>query len=261
MSDKTLNFASDFKQSTTDMETRKLFIRLGVWLEATHEEFVELAKNADLKTLLPILKNGRADITNCDTYVPASYLETYLLTYGEGIADNCDEDLDIDTYRHVEPCETADAESTDAETVDAGGEYTTYEMCPLCDNEVELPWEFRIHTCPKCGKPILPCSICPTEYSQCSKCPLEQLRNSLGELEYCGKTYPCREVADREGNLLTIATTDLLKALDPTEGEKPLSAEAERVDNRVFYYAEDKVFYLPSEELTATLRAEHPNIF
>lgn len=53
------------------------------------------------------------------------------------------------------------------------------EWCPECEAEVELPWEFKVHICPNCGRPILPCSICEMGVYECSDCPLEEQRQKL----------------------------------------------------------------------------------
>lgn len=48
-----------------------------------------------------------------------------------------------------------------------------YELCPECENEVVLENGFAVQTCPECGKPILPCSIC----DGCrTPCPLEKYK-------------------------------------------------------------------------------------
>ncbi len=53
---------------------------------------------------------------------------------------------------------------------------TTYEVCPFCENEVELAYKFTPQICPKCGNIIMPCSICNT----CTTpCPLEDTRNEM----------------------------------------------------------------------------------
>ena len=38
--------------------------------------------------------------------------------------------------------------------------YTTYEVCPHCGEEVELNAELAVQTCPNCGKRIVACSMC-----------------------------------------------------------------------------------------------------
>lgn len=38
--------------------------------------------------------------------------------------------------------------------------YTTYEVCPHCEAEVELNAELAVQTCPNCGKRIVTCSMC-----------------------------------------------------------------------------------------------------
>lgn len=43
---------------------------------------------------------------------------------------------------------------------------TVFEICPSCDNEVEIPNE-RISKCPVCGKEIIPCAMCYDCISPC----------------------------------------------------------------------------------------------
>ncbi len=63
-------------------------------------------------------------------------------------------------------------------------ESTTYEGCPHCDDEVEIP-DNKPSECPNCKKVILPCSACSIfdtvpsgicdwdEKTRCSEYPLE----------------------------------------------------------------------------------------
>ncbi len=44
------------------------------------------------------------------------------------------------------------------------------EMCPHCEEEVEIKQTISKQNCPKCGKPILPCSMCDMEETECQKC-------------------------------------------------------------------------------------------
>lgn len=53
---------------------------------------------------------------------------------------------------------------------------TTWELCPECENEVELENIFKVQYCPVCGKKILPCSICTD--MNCKNCPLEDETNT-----------------------------------------------------------------------------------
>lgn len=53
---------------------------------------------------------------------------------------------------------------------------TTWELCPECENEVELENIFKVQHCPICGKKILPCSICTD--MNCKNCPLEDETNT-----------------------------------------------------------------------------------
>ena len=52
------------------------------------------------------------------------------------------------------------------------GEKDVYEMCPECETEVKLKAEFKVQTCPNCGKPIKPCAMCDMDKVDCSKCEL-----------------------------------------------------------------------------------------
>lgn len=59
----------------------------------------------------------------------------------------------------------------------------TYELCPYCENEVELNNEFKAQLCPKCGRLILPCSICEHTnangcHTKCNDCPLDKLEGA-----------------------------------------------------------------------------------
>lgn len=49
---------------------------------------------------------------------------------------------------------------------------TTWEMCPECEEEVELDMVLKMQVCPSCGKPIAPCSICDMDFVKCSECPI-----------------------------------------------------------------------------------------
>lgn len=52
---------------------------------------------------------------------------------------------------------------------------TTWEMCPHCENEVELQAVWDIQRCPVCGELIIPCSLCFPYCNDCSNCKLEGL--------------------------------------------------------------------------------------
>lgn len=49
---------------------------------------------------------------------------------------------------------------------------TIYELCPLCDTEVELKNKFEKQICPSCKEKIIPCGIC--EKMDCRNCPFEK---------------------------------------------------------------------------------------
>jgi predicted RNA-binding Zn-ribbon protein involved in translation (DUF1610 family) len=57
------------------------------------------------------------------------------------------------------------------------------EWCPHCEDEVELNDNFCVQICPKCGHPILPCSICEHTndkgcHTKCDTCPLDYLNGA-----------------------------------------------------------------------------------
>lgn len=68
-------------------------------------------------------------------------------------------------------------------------EDTTFEMCPICESEVELDFILKTQVCPVCGQPILPCSICDMDIAKCTECPLKDTckRDTMSWQEY--KTY------------------------------------------------------------------------
>lgn len=51
----------------------------------------------------------------------------------------------------------------------------THEYCPNCDNEVVI-YSDKTTLCPKCGKPLLPCSMC--ESCDPANCPYETADNT-----------------------------------------------------------------------------------
>jgi len=58
----------------------------------------------------------------------------------------------------------------------------TYEVCPHCENEVELDAELKVQKCPVCGKMIVTCSMCRNSelnYKCSSDCCLSVLAHSL----------------------------------------------------------------------------------
>ena len=56
---------------------------------------------------------------------------------------------------------------------------TCAEMCPYCENEVELELVMEIQICPACGKYIVPCAQC--EHMNCSTCRFAQISEMLNE--------------------------------------------------------------------------------
>lgn len=56
----------------------------------------------------------------------------------------------------------------------------TYELCPYCEQEVELEAELKVQTCPNCGKRIVACSMCLACYADepyCAHCCLDYQSN------------------------------------------------------------------------------------
>ena len=46
----------------------------------------------------------------------------------------------------------------------------TVEYCPYCDGEVAIR-SYGVTACPRCGKPLAPCSVCFDEEKGCRFCP------------------------------------------------------------------------------------------
>ena len=61
---------------------------------------------------------------------------------------------------------------------------TCWEMCPLCEHEVELETKFAVQNCPVCGMPIIPCNLCHTDQASCSNCQLERICEDIEENNY-----------------------------------------------------------------------------
>ena len=45
-----------------------------------------------------------------------------------------------------------------------------WDICPECEEEVMLKTRFEIQTCPLCGRPIVPCTLCAGHCQ--NPCPL-----------------------------------------------------------------------------------------
>ena len=56
-----------------------------------------------------------------------------------------------------------------------------WEVCPHCEQEVELKPEMKIQVCPECGKWICPCSMCDCNLVECQNCELEKQAHQLNE--------------------------------------------------------------------------------
>lgn len=52
----------------------------------------------------------------------------------------------------------------------------TYELCPYCNNEVELKNAHKLkeQECPVCKKHIMPCNLCDTCDNSCGKAVINQ---------------------------------------------------------------------------------------
>jgi predicted RNA-binding Zn-ribbon protein involved in translation (DUF1610 family) len=53
------------------------------------------------------------------------------------------------------------------------------ELCPHCEEEVELEHFFDVHVCPNCGKYICPCALCSRR--NCTNCPIEELAQKMNQ--------------------------------------------------------------------------------
>ena len=49
---------------------------------------------------------------------------------------------------------------------------SVWEMCPHCEEEVELKATMKMQPCPNCGAMIAPCALCCQDYVNCSLCPI-----------------------------------------------------------------------------------------
>ena len=55
-----------------------------------------------------------------------------------------------------------------------------YEFCSYCGDEVMLENVFKLQRCPNCGRPIVPCSICP--HNDCTtQCKLSKTSDRLNK--------------------------------------------------------------------------------
>ena len=66
----------------------------------------------------------------------------------------------------------------------------TEEICPYCDNTVELPPFKGIYECPKCKELIVCCSMC--EEQSCNECKYTLLTQSKEQLSR--KTQECEDL-------------------------------------------------------------------
>lgn len=51
-----------------------------------------------------------------------------------------------------------------------------WELCPICNDEVELEDKMEIQICPTCNNDILPCALCDMDHAKCNECDLEAER-------------------------------------------------------------------------------------
>ena len=71
------------------------------------------------------------------------------------------------------------------------------EVCPDCDNEVELKDEMRMQVCPVCGRDILPCALCDMDNVDCGKCTLEQWKKLPLREQVLERPYANYEFVDK----------------------------------------------------------------
>ena len=68
-----------------------------------------------------------------------------------------------------------------------GAEGITYEYCPHCESEVQLPNRLGVYVCPNCGRRIVNCSMCRASQDEvegcCTNCPLEYMAHKEDEEE------------------------------------------------------------------------------
>lgn len=69
----------------------------------------------------------------------------------------------------------------------------TEEICPYCDNTVELPPFKGIYECPECKELIVCCSMC--EEQSCNECKYTLLTQSKEQLS--SKTQECEELEEK----------------------------------------------------------------
>ena len=99
---------------------------------------------------------------SCDIWKDGKALEIYAENYFEDELS----DLINDAWHYV---------LTDEKLANAEYKHT-YEVCPHCEEEVELKAELSVQTCPHCGKRIVACSMCRAcvecDENYCTNCCL-----------------------------------------------------------------------------------------
>lgn len=65
----------------------------------------------------------------------------------------------------------------------------TYELCPICGNEVMLNADFKIQKCPVCGGDIKPCSLCEMDIVDCNHCELDKIKSLLYKVSHTSEEW------------------------------------------------------------------------
>lgn len=139
----------------------------------------------------------------------------------------------------------------------------TYEVCPICGNEVRLEAQMKIQECTCCKSPILPCSLCDPDNCDCWNCKLEcevmkiwkdmeknktekNEKIEYSSIEYKGKKYdtiilPVDMIDSMSRKcglnyLVTIADYELWA--DIAEDYDNEVDEAVNIDNSIYYYCD-----------------------
>lgn len=120
-------------------------------------------------------------------------------------------------------------------------ENTTYEVCPFCEEEVELNAELMVQTCPHCGRRIVTCSMCracDTEDNYCTHCCLDyqaRVENQENDWRYKGYLISFEPSKSNDGIMATAIRIADGKAMFCVYGtdERDARIEAEnKIDTR-----------------------------
>jgi predicted RNA-binding Zn-ribbon protein involved in translation (DUF1610 family) len=160
------------------MATKTTFRHIGYYND--HEDIVSLfGRSADyiVKIMLDGLGAFHKTEGNCDTDIDdyndehdANMFQLttdkkYLVRFERG-GNNAD-GWYIDIYKETE----VEINKNDGKI---------HEFCSICGDEVMLDNVFKLQRCPNCGRPIVPCSICP--YDDCtSQCMLSKKSDRLNK--------------------------------------------------------------------------------